>query len=141
MIIDLNTALDTIWEALGAYRKGLIPEGYSSNYDDTWNDVCTAMAHIEEALGLESGGSKEHIHMQRYGESFGGLMPVSCGEYVLYDDAMAEIERLRSIADILTSELLVALNAPCGYPECLDEDERCERWLSGECVGPTARGE
>ncbi len=57
------------------------------------------------------------------------------------EQSSAEIERLRAALEDCASALLVALNPPCGYPECLDEDERCERWLSGECVGPTAKGE
>ncbi len=49
---DSKAQLEVIWEALGAYRADLIPEG-DSHYDAVWNDICTAMAWIQEDLGVE----------------------------------------------------------------------------------------
>lgn len=46
---DLDESLEVVWEALHAYREDLIPEG-DENYDEQWNDICTAMAWITEAL-------------------------------------------------------------------------------------------
>lgn len=43
--------LNTIWDALWAYREDLIPEG-DEGYDDQWNDITYAMAKIHEALGV-----------------------------------------------------------------------------------------
>lgn len=39
--------VETVWEALHAYR-----EGDNAVSDETWDDLCTAMAWIEEALGF-----------------------------------------------------------------------------------------
>ena len=51
---DTRAQLDVIWEALAAYRSDLIPEG-DPQYDDTWSEICTAMAWITEDLGLDPG--------------------------------------------------------------------------------------
>ena len=48
---DRESWLATVWEALGAYREDLIPEG-EEMYDEQWDDICTAMAWIREELGL-----------------------------------------------------------------------------------------
>lgn len=48
---DPESWLETIWQALACYREDCIPEG-DETYDETWNDICTAMAWIREALGL-----------------------------------------------------------------------------------------
>ena len=48
-----TTWTKTIWEALHAFREDLIPEG-DEMYDDQWDDICTAMAWIEERLGVPS---------------------------------------------------------------------------------------
>ncbi len=45
--------LKVIWDALHGYREDCIPEG-DLLYDDQWDQICTAMAHIHKALGLES---------------------------------------------------------------------------------------
>ena len=44
---------DEIWKALHAFREDLIPEG-DEMYDDQWSDITTAMAWIEERLGVPS---------------------------------------------------------------------------------------
>ena len=46
---DPNSWLETVWNALHAYREDLIPEGDES-YDDQWSDICTAMAWIDETI-------------------------------------------------------------------------------------------
>lgn len=46
---DINSAIDTIWNALHAYREDCIPES-DPTYDDQWSDICTAMAWIEVDL-------------------------------------------------------------------------------------------
>jgi hypothetical protein len=46
---DIKEQLDIIWDALGAYRADLIPEG-DEQFDEIWDDICTAMAVIEEDL-------------------------------------------------------------------------------------------
>ena len=46
---DINQQLAIVWAALEAYRADLIPEG-DPDYDEQWDDICTAMAVIEEDL-------------------------------------------------------------------------------------------
>ena len=46
---DSDTWLETVWDALHAYREDLIPEG-DKQYDEIWNDICTAMAWITESV-------------------------------------------------------------------------------------------
>jgi hypothetical protein len=46
---DLDSILETIWQALEGYRENCIPEG-QADYDDQWSDICTAMAWIQEDL-------------------------------------------------------------------------------------------
>lgn len=52
MYVDMEKNLKTVWEALQCYREDCIPEGDRS-YDETWDDVCTAMAQIEEEFKAE----------------------------------------------------------------------------------------
>ena len=46
---DIDEQIAIVWRALEAYREFLIPEG-DPDYDKQWNDICTAMAVIEEDL-------------------------------------------------------------------------------------------
>ena len=39
--------LECVWSALEEYRDELIPEG-DSDHDEVWDDICTAMAWLEE---------------------------------------------------------------------------------------------
>lgn len=50
---DKASWLNTVWDALFAYREDLIPEG-DEHYDNVWSDICTAMAWISEELGVDS---------------------------------------------------------------------------------------
>lgn len=45
---DIESWKETIWNALEKYRES-IPEGIKEN-DEEWNDICTAMAWIDESL-------------------------------------------------------------------------------------------
>ncbi len=49
---DPQTWLNEVWDALHAFREDLIPEG-DEMYDRQWDDICTAMAWIQEDLGHE----------------------------------------------------------------------------------------
>lgn len=49
---DSDSWLETVWDALHAYREDLIPEG-DEQYDEIWNDICTAMAWITETVENE----------------------------------------------------------------------------------------
>ena len=46
---DLDSIIDTIWQALEGYRENCIPEG-QTEYDNEWSDICTAMPWIQEDL-------------------------------------------------------------------------------------------
>ena len=45
---DMDTWFETIWNALHSHRENCIPEGGDPTYDEEWDDICTAMAWIEE---------------------------------------------------------------------------------------------
>jgi hypothetical protein len=51
-MIDIKDSIDTIWQALCAYREDCIPEGDEA-YDEEWDNICTAMAVIQEDLNLQ----------------------------------------------------------------------------------------
>ena len=46
---DTKQQISIIWDALEAYREDLIQEG-DEMHDAIWDEVCTAMAVIEENL-------------------------------------------------------------------------------------------
>ena len=46
---DIDEQLAIVWAALEAYREFLISEGDPEN-DEIWNNICTAMAVINEDL-------------------------------------------------------------------------------------------
>lgn len=46
---DSDSWLETVWDALHAYREDLIPEG-DEHYDEIWDDICTAMAWMTESV-------------------------------------------------------------------------------------------
>lgn len=47
-----NIDLNIIWNALHSYREDCIPEN-DPTYDDEWDNICTQMAWIHEALGID----------------------------------------------------------------------------------------
>ncbi len=50
----MENDLQIIWNALHGYREDCIPEkAEEEHYDEEWNQICTAMAHLHEALGIE----------------------------------------------------------------------------------------
>jgi hypothetical protein len=54
---DIKEQINIIWDALEAYREDLIPEG-DEQFDEIWSDICTAMAVIQEDLGVSEGAQK-----------------------------------------------------------------------------------
>ena len=46
---DPNSWLETVWDALHAYREDLIPES-DEKHDEEWDDICTAMGWIDETI-------------------------------------------------------------------------------------------
>jgi len=46
---DIKDQLEIVWAALHAYRERLLPED-EPIFDEEWDDICTAMAVIEEDL-------------------------------------------------------------------------------------------
>ena len=50
----MHEDLKVIWDALHGYREDCIPEkAEEEHYDEEWDEICTARAHIHEALGIE----------------------------------------------------------------------------------------
>ena len=49
---DTRSHIETIWYALQSHRETCIPEG-TPEYDEEWDDICTAMAWIQEDLDCE----------------------------------------------------------------------------------------
>ena len=49
---QLTEGLGVLWNALQAYREDLISEGVEM-HDKEWDEICTAMAHIHEALDIK----------------------------------------------------------------------------------------
>lgn len=47
---DRKAWLETIWLALECYREDCIP---GEEYNDDWDELCTAMAWIAEELGVQ----------------------------------------------------------------------------------------
>lgn len=50
--------IEPIWNALHGFRETNIPEG-TPEYDEQWDDICTAMAQLCEAAGLPTGADAE----------------------------------------------------------------------------------
>ncbi len=46
---DTKTWISRIWETLHEFREVQIPEGFV-DHDQEWDEICTAMAWITEAL-------------------------------------------------------------------------------------------
>tara|TARA_R110000851_G_scaffold47513_2_gene115351 strand:- start:1479 stop:1649 length:171 start_codon:yes stop_codon:yes gene_type:complete len=47
--LDPQSWTETVWDALQCFREDCIPEG-EEMYDEQWEDICTAMAWIEETI-------------------------------------------------------------------------------------------
>ena len=46
---DPDSWIETIWDALHSFREHQLPEG-DDKYDEQWDDICTAMAWIDETI-------------------------------------------------------------------------------------------
>ena len=67
---DVCESVDYIWEILCDYRENCISEGVD-NHDDIWDEICTSMAWIEDALGMKHGKATDMFDerdraMERY---------------------------------------------------------------------------
>ena len=60
MAYDITEELDTVWNALHAFREDLIPEG-EEMYDDQWGEICTSMSRITESLGYEINQDGDYV--------------------------------------------------------------------------------
>jgi hypothetical protein len=58
MNVDMEEQIALIWNALVSYREDLIR---GKEYDSEWGDICTAMAHIQEGLGMEEKLDGEEV--------------------------------------------------------------------------------
>ena len=61
MAYDITEELETVWDALHAYREDLIPEGQDEMYDELWGDICTSMSRITESLGYEINQDGDYV--------------------------------------------------------------------------------
>jgi len=50
--MNIDDALKVVWEALHGFREDCISEG-DFHYDEQWDDICTAMAALQETLNKE----------------------------------------------------------------------------------------
>jgi len=58
------------------------------------------------------------------------------------DHRKAEVTQatFQQLVDETRAAVLAGQGDRCRYPQCLEnEDERCPRWLTGECAGPNVR--
>jgi hypothetical protein len=46
-MIDINDAIKTVWLVLESHREHVIPDD-----DNAWDDICTAMAVIQDEVTL-----------------------------------------------------------------------------------------
>ena len=58
---DQYQSVDYIWNVLCDYRENSVPDGVDDN-DEIWDEICTAMAWIEDALGIRHGKKIEEKH-------------------------------------------------------------------------------
>ena len=49
---DVIESLEFIWDKLHGYREDCIPES-NPDYDEEWDDICTAMSWIESGCDVE----------------------------------------------------------------------------------------
>ena len=68
MTYDITEELETVWDALHAYRERCIPENDSGDidhtdktYDEQWGDICTSMSRITESLGYEINQDGDYV--------------------------------------------------------------------------------
>jgi len=50
---DPKSWLQTVWAGLESHRENCVPEGADPMYDEEWDNICTAMAWIAEAVGVD----------------------------------------------------------------------------------------
>tara|TARA_R110002111_G_scaffold132805_1_gene198540 strand:+ start:266 stop:490 length:225 start_codon:yes stop_codon:yes gene_type:complete len=50
---NLEQAKEVIWDALHIAREECLQEDNNGPNDDHWDDICTAMAWLQEAAGCE----------------------------------------------------------------------------------------
>ena len=50
---DQYESMDYIWEVLSDYRENHLNK--FDNEDDIWDEICTSMSWIEDALGMRHG--------------------------------------------------------------------------------------
>jgi transcriptional regulator of met regulon len=51
-MMDINSQLETVWDALHGFREDCISEG-DPMHDEQWDEICEAMARIMEELGVK----------------------------------------------------------------------------------------
>ena len=74
---------DLIWEKLHCYQEDCIST--SMHRDEEWDEICTAMAWIQEELGCEeemddSADPLYQVNLMPSGEGMGACSPIEKGD-------------------------------------------------------------
>lgn len=101
---DPETWMETIWDALHSFREHQLPEG-DDQYDEQWDDICTAMAWIEESFEAFPEAEKKEPEIQTYNVST-ALKAYAEGYavYIAHPLPQDPDERLTSYVEIARSE-------------------------------------
>lgn len=108
---EMTEHLDTVWDALAAYREDLIPEG-DPMYDAQWAEICEAMANIRSLAGLDDEVTQETYKHHRTSQAsvnrLARLYTKWVGYNIFQDDpsitAPKVVQMLREIRDIAKEE-------------------------------------
>ena len=125
---DIKKQLEIIWEALHAYREDLIPEG-DEQFDEIWDDICTAMAVIQEDLNVqEIADLTQELTTEEEASSFLRALENE-GRMIHPDDDPATIVRTYDGTRVFTDEECIHLRKRIEevfnliddpYQECMD---------------------
>jgi hypothetical protein len=69
---DTDQSMAVVWQMLHAAREDLIPEGDES-YDEQWDEICTAMAWIDDALRAGPDAPEDKPTFDIYTSKIDGL--------------------------------------------------------------------
>jgi hypothetical protein len=125
---DIREQINIIWEALHAYREDLIPEG-DEQFDEIWDDICTAMAVIQEDLNEpEIADLTQELTTEKEASSFLRALENE-GRMIHLDDDPATIVRTYDGTRVFTDDECIHLRKRIEevfnliddpYQECMD---------------------
>ena len=125
---DIREQINIIWEALHSYREDCISEG-DEMHDEIWDDICTAMAVIQEDLNEpEIADLTQELTTEKEASSFLRALENE-GRMIHPDDDPATIVRTYDGTRVFTDEECVHLRKRIEevfnliddpYQECMD---------------------